>query len=442
MNNQTDAWYLQQCLDQIEHKLAWGPHTDWTNYDFEKLSETISDATGVTLSISTLKRLWGKVTYKNVPALNTLNTLARFAGYEDWRGLKKNVPGFGFEVSGSPDQSVISNSGSKPDTRNPTHETQNPTRKTRNPKQIYLLLGLVPLAAAIYFLTSLKKHIPEPNPSQFQFSANKMVTSGLPNSVIFRYDATAAKSDSVYIVQTWDINRKTFVPKNKHEHSAIYYYPGFFRTKLIADGHVVKTHDLLVGTDGWLALAEQQPTPLYFKNHDFDKDEHLEISRATLDSYNLPLHPDPPKVRFFYMSEMGGITNDNFMFETSIKNDFDEGVSACTRVEVLIQCVDDIIIIPLAAPGCVGDLFVYACGKSLNSKDTDLSNLGCDLRQWNDLRVETINKQMSIYVNNRLACSFSFPNDPTGIVGLQYRFNGPGAVRGTRLKSATEEFEF
>jgi hypothetical protein len=142
------------------------------------------------------------------------------------------------------------------------------------------------------------------------------------------------------------------------------------------------------------------------------------------------------------MSEMGGITNDNFMFETSIKNDFDEGVSACTRVEVLIQCVDDIIIIPLAAPGCVGDLYVYACGKSLSSKDTDLSNLGCDLRQWNDLRVETINKQMSIYVNNRLACSFTFPNDPTGIVGLQYRFNGPGAVRGTRLKSATEEFEF
>src|SRR5687767_5441651 len=175
MNNQTDAWYLQQCLDQIEQKLAWGPHTEWTNYDFEKLSETISGATGVTLSISTLKRLWGKVTYKNVPALNTLNTLARFAGYEDWRTLKKTIPGFGFGVSGSEDQSLIANRGNKPDTRNPAHETHNSTLKTRNPKRLYLLLGLIPLAAAIYFLTSLKKHIPEPIPSQFQFSANKMV---------------------------------------------------------------------------------------------------------------------------------------------------------------------------------------------------------------------------------------------------------------------------
>ena len=210
MNNQTDAWYLEQCLAQIEKKLAWGPHTEWTNYDFEKLSETISEATGVTLSVSTLKRLWGKVAYKNVPALNTLNTLARFAGYEDWRGFKKTVSGLRFEVEGAAEQPVISNSGS-----NITPETLNFKPPTRNPKRLYLLLGLIPLAAAIYFLTSLKKHIPEPEPSQFQFSANKMVTSGLPNSVIFRYDATAAMSDSVYIVQTWDMSRKTLVPKKQ-----------------------------------------------------------------------------------------------------------------------------------------------------------------------------------------------------------------------------------
>jgi hypothetical protein len=142
------------------------------------------------------------------------------------------------------------------------------------------------------------------------------------------------------------------------------------------------------------------------------------------------------------MSELGALMNNNFVFETRLKNDFDEGISACMRVEVLRQCKDDIIIIPLAAKACVGDLFVYACGKSLSSKDTDLSNLGCDLREWNHLKVETVNKKMSIYVNDRLACSFEFPNDPTGIVGVQYRFNGPGAVKDARFEGAGEEFEF
>ena len=431
MNNQTDAWYLEQCLKQIENKLGWGPHTEWTNYDFEKLSEAVSEATGITLSVSTLKRVWGKVTYNNVPALNTLNTLARFAGYADWRGLKKNVAGAQGSVQGLSDQPVLRDRGN------------NPARYILRSKRTYFLIALIPLAAAaIYFLTSLKKYIPASKPEDFQFSANKMVTSGLPNSVIFRYDATAARSDSVYISQTWDMSRKTLVPKDKHEHSAIYYYPGFFRTKLIADGQIMKTHDLLVGTDGWLALAEEGPVPLYFKREEFDKNGHIEVDRATLQSYNLPLHPQPARIRFFHMSEMGSLRNDNFIFETSVKNEFDEGVSACTRVEVLIQCVDDVIIIPLAAKACVGDLFVYACGKSLQSKNADLSGLGCDLREWNRLKIETVNKHMSIYVNGRLACSFTFPNDPAGIVGVQYRFNGQGAVKGTRFKTANEAFEF
>jgi hypothetical protein len=425
MNNQTDAWYLDQCLKQIESKLGWGAQSEWTNYDFEKLSETISEETGVTLSLSTLKRLWGRVAYKNVPALNTLNTLARFAGYDDWRAFKQNgkAPAPKFEVVEKKPVITI--------------------EKTANKRQpLYWVLGIVPLIAAVYFLTSLKKHVWTPDEDDFAFSADKMVTAGLPNSVVFHYDATAAVSDSVYIVQTWDMRRKTLVPKNQHAHSAIYYYPGFFRTKLLADHKIMKTHDLLVGTEGWLSLVEQDPAPLYFKNEDFNRDDHLEIDRGTLEKYNLPLHPKPPQVRFFHMNEMGSLMSDNFEFETEIKNDFDEGSAACQFVQVLIQCKDDIISIPLSARACVGDLQVYACGKGLSSKDTDLSALGCNLREWNNLKVETRNKQMTIYVNDREACSFTFPNAATGIVGVQYRFNGPGAVKGTKFKWANEEFEF
>lgn len=420
MNNQADAWHLEQCLKQIEKKLGWGPHTDWTNYDFEKLSDAISEATGITLSISTLKRVWGKVAYRNVPALNTLNTLARFAGFEDWRSLKQN-----HHMSA---QRLV-------------NEAVAPATSIKR-RSLVWVLGLLPLVAAIYFLTSLKKHVAQPGPGDFSFSANKMVTSGLPNSVVFNYDATAALTDSVYIAQTWDINRKKLVPKDKHAHSAIYYYPGYFRTKLVADGQVMRTHDLLVGTKGWLALIEQNPIPLYFKENEFNKGDHLEVSRATLESYNLPLHPQAPLLRYFYLKEMGSLMNDNFVFETTVKNDFDEGTAACQYMQVLIQCKDDIIIIPLSSIACVGDLYLYACGKGLSSKDTDLSGLGCNMREWNKLKVQTVNRQMTVSLNDRVACSFTFPNDPTGIVGVQYRFVGPGAVKDTKFSNGSEVFEF
>jgi hypothetical protein len=131
--------------------------------------------------------------------------------------------------------------------------------------------------------------------------------------------------------------------------------------------------------------------------------------------------------------------NDNFIFETTLKNEFDGGSNACQYVEVLIQCKDDIIIIPLVAKSCIGQISLYAAGKRLQSTEADLSGFGADLNQWTTLRVETENKKMNFFVNRVLAASFVFPNNPTGIVGVQYRFNGVGAVRNTWFENKTKK---
>jgi hypothetical protein len=100
-------------------------------------------------------------------------------------------------------------------------------------------------------------------------------------------------------------------------------------------------------------------------------------------------------------------------------------------MQILIQCKDDVIIIPLAAKACVGDLALAFCGNYLTSKTADLSRFGADLTQWTKLRIETIDKKASIFVNGNKAYSLQFPNKPTGIVGVQIRFNGTGAVKDT-----------
>jgi hypothetical protein len=279
------------------------------------------------------------------------------------------------------------------------------------------------------------------NPDLFAFSANKMVGEGVPNSVIFSYDASAAKSDSVYIVQTWDISRKTLVPRNRTEHSAIYYYPGFFNTKLIVDGTVVKTHDLQITSNGWLCLAEQDSSPVYFKKEQYIKEDRIEVDSHALKAFNLSLHPKPPKIRFFNQSDMGALMNDNFVFETTLKNDFHDGAGTCQNVQVLIQCKNDIIIIPLAAKACVGNLNLIAAGTGADSKHADLSKFGCDLTQWTTLKVETVNKHMIFYVNGVKAYELDFPNTPTGIVGVQYRFTGLGAVKDTRFAGAGKVYK-
>ena len=427
MTKNGDEQAVSRCLALIESKLGWGSSEKWANYDFEKLSEEINDVTGVRLSVTTLKRIWGKLKYDSAPTLTTLNALAQFAGFADWRTLKQmehNIPAtteFAEEI--------------------PTP----PIPKTSKPKfRYYWLSMLIPLSFIGYLLIPSKgKTMSETVDSKlFKFRADKMKTEGVPNSVVFHYDAKPAKTDSVFIVQTWDTRRKKLVSKAKNEHSAIYYFPGFFRAKLIADNEVVKTHDLWITSDGWLTVVDKEPMPLYFKKAETVKDSIVEVSGDLLKKYNLPLHPAAPPIRIFNQRDMGDLKSDNFVFETYIKNDFNQGSNACQRVEILIQCKDDIIIIPLAAKPCVGDLFVAFCGSYVSSKDADLSKFGANLSEWTKLRVVTINKKATIFVNDVKAYSLHFPHNATGIVGVQYRFNGTGAVKGTQFEGGGKVVRF
>jgi hypothetical protein len=85
-----EVFYVEKCRELVEQKLSWGDSANWQNQDFERLSERIFEVTKVNLSSSTLKRVWGKVSYNSTPHPTTLNTLARFVGYENWRAFTNN----------------------------------------------------------------------------------------------------------------------------------------------------------------------------------------------------------------------------------------------------------------------------------------------------------------------------------------------------------------
>ena len=418
MDNNSEQYYLVRALTRIEALFNRGASDNWSMYDFEKLSEAIYERTQVRLSVTTLKRIWGKLKYDSTPTLTTLNTLAQFAGFIDWRDFKQNED----RPAEVPEVNTV---------------TPRPRRKIK--RLGVMLLGSMVLIAGVYFLFLAARHKQTRyDPRQFEFSTDKMIGEGVPNSVVFHYTAKV-KPDSLFIVQTWDITRKTLVSADKHEHSAIYYYPGFFRTRLIADGQVVKRHDLWITSKGWLCLIEEEPIPVYFKKEQCQHNGIVEVNDTLLAPYR---HSSKaPRVRFFNQRDLGDLMNDNFTFETKVKNDFDDGTNACHYAQVLIQCKDDIIIIPLSARSCVGDLKLYFCGTGVESKSADLSGFGCDLTQWTSFRVETVNKTATIYVNNKKAYTLTFPNEPTGIVGVQYRFNGAAATKDTRFMARGKVWE-
>src|SRR5258708_29703187 len=81
---------IKHLLTIIEQQLDWGDASNWQSKDFELLNELILEQTKVSLSASTLRRIWGRVEYNHLPSGTTLDTLSRFAGFENWRGFTKH----------------------------------------------------------------------------------------------------------------------------------------------------------------------------------------------------------------------------------------------------------------------------------------------------------------------------------------------------------------
>ena len=88
----SEAENLEKCKKAIEDKLNWGSSASWLNYDFERLNEQIFAETNVQISVSTLKRIFGKASYNSSPSLTTLNTLAVFIGFANWRDFINSIP--------------------------------------------------------------------------------------------------------------------------------------------------------------------------------------------------------------------------------------------------------------------------------------------------------------------------------------------------------------
>lgn len=172
-----------------------------------------------------------------------------------------------------------------------------------------------------------KTNIDAVNPKDYSFSSKEVLKMGLPNSVIFNYYATRAPSDSVIIQQSWDITRRTMVSKDQHQHTLIYYFPGFFKPKLVVDNQVVKEHNLLIKSDGWLTAIQASPMPVYFKKEDVIANGKMALSIDKIKVQNVSVTPQAPLLSYSNVQDFGEIYSDNFIFETSLRNDYRFGMS-------------------------------------------------------------------------------------------------------------------
>jgi hypothetical protein len=278
-------------------------------------------------------------------------------------------------------------------------------------------------------------------PFLYAFSSKKVVSQGVPNTVIFDYDASGSSYDSVIIQQSWDTNLRTKVPIDGHQHTSIYYYPDFYYAKLIAGGRIVREHELFIQSDGWLPIIEHSPVPVYFTRKEAVANGHMSLSATQIESRNIHLQPAPPTILFTNVRDFGEIYSDDFVFETALKNDYREGAAACQLSRVYLLCQGTGIWVPLCAKGCVSNIDMLFTSFYTSGKREDLSAFGVDFNDYVKLRIQSHAGKAQIFINDRLAYQVNGQISRSKIIGIDFRFQGTGSVDYVRLYNSHAHYE-
>lgn len=426
--------YLDTCKQLIETQLNWGSSEGWVNEDFENLSDDIEEKTQVRLSVSTLKRIWGKVQYNSQPTAATLNALAKFAGFENWRAFQQKI-----KPQEQPAEMAVAPPVTEyiPSSNIVQHVTQHPPKKFRIKR---LLVAASVVAVVIVSLSLVSVFKPAKNTAAVNAAAQfalRKTSDGLPNSVVFDYNASAFHTDSVYLQQDWDASRREKLPPNGRQVTSIYYYPGYFNAKLVVDGQVKKESPVFIQTRGWQGIIEQQqPMPVYLSANEIKLNGAIGITAEKLTQKTGSPVFNHTFVHFANVRPLSGTSSADFTLESTVRNSSTVEQSLCRKVYISLVCTHGTFFFPLCDKGCIADVNIMAGKNFIAGKTHDLSAFGCDMKQFQQFACTVHNKRLQVTLNGKLIFDIEQPSTAGEIVGIHYTFEGAGEVKDVKLASA------
>ena len=411
--------FITLCKKQIEEKFSFGNGHAFTQRDLELLSGHIQEKTGVVISLSTLKRLW-KDDYKQSPQLATLNALASVLDHKDWQDFK------------------LSN-------------------QTKRKSMVLVLKWAVPAAVLLIIIClsvfgfffefgdpTKEKKLKKPAriTGKVHFEASKTVAAGIPNTVIFKYDVANVVADSFYIQQSWNPDHKVRIDPAQSASTSIYYESGFHRARLIANDSVIAMQPIHIISDGWephIYRSDSDPELIDLKNENFISNGQLHLDSVMLAKRNLDFSK-----RFHTRitnSQVYGLHSNNFHFSTRMKTDRVLH-NLCTWMTVIIVTEVRTFEVSLTQKGCE-KYAAYKLGEiSKQGNNNDLSKLGCDVYDWQELEVRTKDRHAAIYLNSKPVYQEIYQQDFGKIVALIYIFDGKGSIDYARLKDGNGQVVF
>jgi hypothetical protein len=411
--NHSEREYINLCKQLIEEKFRFeNDGGTLRQRDLEYLADSIEERSGIKLSLSTLKRVW-KRDYDQTPHPSTLQALVSVLGFKDWQEFKLRT---------APEPLIVT-----------------PPKKHSSSFRIWMALPAVLAVAVLFWLIAFRTGKQDKAKPLIKgpvtFTGNKTVSHGVPSTIVFNYDLSNVVADSFFFQQAWNNMEKVKIDPKEHYYSNIYYYPGFHKAKLIANDSIIKRFRVHITTNGWLPLVRYSALdnmPVYIKKNKPITSGALHVNRSDLKSSSVNVDKEFI-TSYFNVREFENTSSDNFSLDTRIA--CDSSNNPCPGFELVIICEEHIFFIDLTAKGCERNIGVKMGEVYHNGNNSDLSSFGCDLYKWQDLRLQVVHKQATIYLAEKPIYTITFKDDFGKVMGLNYNFAGTGAIDYVRLKN-------
>ena len=415
MNNSLEKKYIQLLKKKIETALALDNSNGSTKAsDLEYVAKVVKEKSGISLSLSTLKRIW-KENFAQLPQPTTLNALVTVLDYNNWQEFKQ--------------ANYIKS-------------------RFNTQKIIRISIGLFAIILAAIVLIRFSRHERSSKISAIKingpvhFTTKKTITKGLPNTVIFNYDVSNVVADSFFFQQTWNSNfRKPIDPKGNAT-TTIYYESGYHKAYLVADDSVIAMQPVYILSNGWephIYYSEKDLVPIYFENEKFVENGQLHLDTLLLEKQHVDLS------RYFYTrivnSREFNVSSDNFSLISRIKLD-SLRYSDCPWMNVIIVAEKNMFMVTLQKKGCEHYAH-YKLGEIERSgSNNDLSALGCNIYQWQEVGIRVKNKNATISINGKACFNEKYKEDLGKIVALIYIFERTGSIDYVKLTDADGQTVF
>lgn len=416
----SDHELVEICMAALCEKAGFPDTSALVQRDLQTLTDAIETRTGVLISLSTIKRLLNGQ-FSRLPQIATLNALAQYLDYPHWQAFRLAVL--------PSDRLHHSALGERP-----TSEKPLAPKKPRH--RIRIATALLLLTTVALLAVKLVHHPTLANLDKARFSATKVTGNDLPNSVIFHYNIDDVTADSFFIQQSWDRNRRIRIYKKNYTLTDIYYEPGYHTAKLYANDKIIRTVDVSIPTDRWTFYVKEQPFKgrvVYITPANPKKDSALQLTGKDLETAHIDIQKYNAFIQVYFPSRIQ-YSSDDFTLHcrVRIKN---VNNANCPFLMTEIYCQHNFMYFQNRLKGCTSESIAQFGDNFLDGKTHDLSGLGADITNWQQLALTVKDHKATVTINGIPAYSAAYRTSGGLITGLGFIANGLCAVDSVDLRT-------